>query len=87
MDDGNGSTGGSGMDYAAYLRIFLLAEDMFDRDAVTQRLMNVMELDITKAQNGTPLYMDWCLDAMKADVTITSGYGYRAQVLQEITYN
>lgn len=82
-----GSTGGSGLDYAMYLRIFLLAEDMFNADEVTERLMNVMELDVSKAQGGTPLYMDWCLDAMKADVTITSGYGYKVQVIQEITYN
>lgn len=83
---GSGSSGGSGIDYAMYLRFFLLAADQMDPDAVTERLMNIMELDVTKAQ-GTPLYMDWCLDAMKADVTLQSGYGYSVRVLQEITYN
>lgn len=87
IGSGDGSSGGSGLDYAMYLRLFLLSEDMFNKDEVTERLMNVMELDVTKAQDGTPLYMDWCMDAMKADVTITSGYGYEAHVIQEITYN
>lgn len=82
-----GSSGGSGIDYAMYLRFFLLAADRSDPDTVTERLMNIMELDVTKAQGGTPLYMDWCLDAMKVDVTVASGYGYSTRVMQEITYN
>lgn len=83
---GSGGSGGSGIDYAMYLRLFLLEADRSDQDTVTRRLMDVMEMDVTKAQ-GTPLYMDWCLDAMKVDVTIKSGYGYSAQVVQEITYD
>lgn len=85
--DGDADSGGIGLDYAMYLRIFLLAEDLMHPEVVTQRLADIMELDVTKAQNGVALYMDWCLDAMQADVTVSSGFGYSVRVRHEITYN
>lgn len=86
IGNGSGSSGGSGINYAMYLRLFLLAADEMEPETVTERLINIMELDVTKAQGGSALQMDWCLDAMKVDVTVESGYGYSARVLQEITY-
>lgn len=78
---------GVGLDYETYLRIFLLAENMTNGNAVLERLLGVMELDVTLAQDGTPIFMDYCLDAMAASVTITSGFGYSCEVRHEITYD
>lgn len=87
FSSGGGRSDGAGLDYAMYLRIFLLAEDMADPNTVTERLLDVIEVDVEKAQDGIPLYMDYCLDAMAAECTITSGFGYSCKVQSEITYN
>lgn len=87
FSSGSESSDGIGLDYEMYLRIFLLAENLVDGTTVIERLLSVMELDVTALQDGTPIFMDYCLDAMAADVTITSGFGYSCQVRHEITYD
>lgn len=84
---GGGSSGGAGLDYDMYLRIFLLGQNLMDGSGTLERLLSVMELDVAVAQDGTPVFMDYCLDAMAANVQISSGFGYRCEVRHEITYN
>lgn len=83
----SGGSDGSGLDYTMYLRIFLLAQDMTDPDTVMERLLSVMEVDVAAAQGGIPIRMDYCLDAMAASATFTSGFGYQCTVKHNITYN
>ena len=64
---------GNGLRYEDYLRILLFLEG---RDKKTERLMDVMEMDVRKALGSESFRMDWCLDAFSMTATVKSRYGY-----------
>lgn len=77
-------SGGSGLGYQDYLRIFLFLEG---RDVKTRRLLDIMETDIRKTAGNRLFMIDGCIDAftMQADVRDTSGYTYTVE--EEFGYN
>ena len=75
---------GSGLRYEDYLRILLFLEG---RDKKTERLMDVMEMDVRKALGSENFRMDWCLDALTAEYEVESSFGYRCSIRRSAGYN
>lgn len=69
----NGSTegtdNGKGLSYEDYLRIFLCFQD---KETMTMRLMDVMEMDIRLTQGNRYFRMDGCIDSLTAYITYRS---------------
>lgn len=79
-------TGGNdreGLAYEEYLRILLFLENGDMRD---YRLMDIMEMDIRKAENGSSFQLDRCLDTFTVKAVVESSYGYSYCVSREGTY-
>lgn len=77
--------GGSdkGLDYEEYLRILLFLENGDTRD---YRLMDIMEMDVRKAEGGSSFQMDRCLDTFTLKAQIVSSFGYSCSICREGTY-
>ena len=75
---------GNGLRYEDYLRILLFLEG---RDKKTERLMDVMEMDVRKALGSESFRMDWCLDALTAESEVESSFGYRCSIRRSAGYN
>lgn len=79
-------TGGNdrdGLDYEEYLRILLFLENGDVRD---YRLMDIMEMDVRKGENGSSFQLDRCLDTFTLKAVVESSYGYSYSVSREGTY-
>lgn len=79
----DGGSGGSGLDYTGYVRMLLFLENGDMRD---YRLMDVMEMDIRKAEGSNSFRMDGCLDAFVIEASVTSSFGYQYQIQREGSY-
>ncbi len=79
----NGEKGGSGLDYTGYLRVLLFLENGDTRD---YRLMDVMEMDIRKAEGNDSFRMDGCMDSFLVEAVVSSTFGYSYQIQREGGY-
>ncbi len=79
----SGDSNGEGLSYEEYLRILLFLENADMRD---YRLMDVMEMDIRKAENSSSFRMDYCMDTFTANMEVRSSFGYSYQIRREATY-
>ena len=66
-------SGGRGLDYQEYLRIMLFLQDENTR---TFRAMDIMEMDIRRTPGNARFRMDACFDTYRADLSVSSGFGY-----------
>lgn len=64
---------GRGMSYADYLRVLLYLENS-EKSAF--RFMDLMEMDIRLTSGNEAFRMDACVEAVGAEATVSSGYGY-----------
>lgn len=76
-------SGGEGLSYEDYLRIFLC---LSDEDKVTMRLMDVMEMDIRQTVGNENFRMDVCMDCFEMLAGINSGYGYEFTIQRKYGY-
>ncbi len=79
----SGGNGGSGLDYTGYLRVLLFLENGDTRD---YRLMDVMEMDIRKAEGNNSFRMDGCMDSFLMEAAVSSTFGYSCQIQREGGY-
>lgn len=72
-----------GLDYGDYLRIFLAFQD---KQLITYRLMDVMEMDIRLTPGNASFRMDGCVDSVTVCIDLESGYGYQFFVTRNYGY-
>ena len=77
-------TGGKGLSYENYLRIFLY---MKGGSIKNERLMDVMEMDVRQASGNNAFRMDYCLDAFELAAQVRSSFGYSYEIRRAVTYN
>jgi hypothetical protein len=80
----SGETGGSGLNYRDYLRIFLYLENGSMKN---MRLMDIMEADIRETDGNENFRMDWCMDAFGISSVTKSSFGYSYPLKREVSYN
>lgn len=73
-----------GLDYADYLRIFMM---FIDLDVLTGRAMNMVEADIRLTPGNEYFRLDGCCDGIEACVRIESAYGYRYEMVRGKFYS
>ena len=79
----SGGNDSNGLDYEEYLRILLMLENGNTRD---YRLMDIMEMDVRKAEGGSSFRMDCCLDTFTMQAVVSSSFGYSYSIRREGTY-
>ncbi len=73
----NGGDMGDGLYYKDYLRMMLF---MTDSAIKTQRLMDIIEMDIRKTPGNSEFMIDHCLDTYCAELTMGTTYGYEVKI-------
>lgn len=76
-------TDGKGLAYEDYLRILLYIQPP---DVLTLRFMDLVEMDVRRTPGNDHFRMDGCIDALQAEATVRSGYGYCFTVSREKRY-
>lgn len=76
--------GQKGLGYGDYLQAFLFLES---QEKVTERLMDVMEADIRQTKGNSCFRIDGCMDAMTAEASVSSGYGYQYSIKRAYGYD
>lgn len=72
-----------GLSYEDYLRVLLY---LADQEKITNRFMDLMEMDIRKVEGNSTFRMDSCIGRIKAEAVVRSGYGYQYIVEREKSY-
>lgn len=72
-----------GLDYEAYLRLLLLMEN---EDTKTLRFMDVIEMNMRKSDGNASFRMDGCIDALRAEVSISGGFGEYFNLAAQYSY-
>ncbi len=65
--------GGRGLNYKEYLQIMLFLQDKENR---TYRAMDIMEMDIRRTPGNGGFRLDGCFDTYRANLSVSSGFGY-----------
>ncbi len=65
--------GGSGLNYKEYLQIMLFLQNEGTR---TERAMDIMEMDIRRTPGNAEFRMDACFDSFRAQLSVSSRFGY-----------
>lgn len=73
----------NGTTYKDYLKSFLFVKE---EDVLRMRLMDLMEMDIRKTMGNQHFKMDACIYQLKAQVNVSSKYGYGYSILREYSY-
>lgn len=79
----SGSSGGEGLSYEDYLRIFLC---LTDENTVTMRFMDVVEMDIRKTVGNENFRLDGCIDYFELLASVRSAYGYFFTIQRKYGY-
>ena len=69
--------GGRGLNYKEYLQLMLFLTGDHDR---TFRAMDIMEMDIRKTPGNQMFRLDGCFDTYRAQLSVTSGFGYHYEM-------
>lgn len=72
-----------GMSYSDYLRVFLALENS---ERKTERMMDVIEMDVRKTEGNSHFRLDTCVDYLEAEAFINSGYGGNYTILRHYYY-
>ena len=75
---------GRGMSYADYLRVLLYLENP---EKSAYRFMDLMEMDIRLTPGNEAFRMDACMEAVGAEATINSRYGYTYYIDRKKEYH
>lgn len=75
---------GEGLRYEDYLRIFMALTDL---DKLTGRAMDMVEADIRMTEKNERFCLDACYDRVEFDIRMSSGFGYKYQMLLQRAYN
>ncbi|MCR5675560.1 MAG: DUF5702 domain-containing protein [Lachnospiraceae bacterium] len=78
-----GGGGDSGLEYADYLRMLLLLQGM---DEKTDRLADLMEMDVRQTPGNANFMLDWCMDVFQAEMLITSRVGFSMRIVRIYGY-
>lgn len=76
-------TGGEGLAYEDYLRIFMMLADV---DTITGRAMDMVEADIRKTSGSAAFRLDGCFRAVEACIKFGSSHGYRYEITRRKSY-
>lgn len=79
----SGSSGGEGLSYEDYLRIFMC---LTNEDVITMRFMDVVEMDIRKTAGNENFRLDACTDCFEMNAGIRSEYGYTFTIQRKYGY-
>jgi len=82
-DFGKKAGGERGLEYADYLRIYLM---LMDLETLTGRAMNMVEADIRSTQGNTAFRLDGCYDRVQAKINVASGRGYAFELIRTKSY-
>ncbi len=77
------TSGGQGLSYADYLRIFLSLTGL---EQLTGRAMNMVEADMRMTAGNRTFCLDGCYDRVEFDIRMSSGFGYRYQLIRQGNY-
>ena len=80
---GEEETGGSGLSYEDYLRIFMMCTDLH---TLTARAMNMVEADIRLTAGNKAFRLDGCFVDLESAVQVNSSYGYDFEIVRKKTY-
>ena len=72
-----------GITYEDYLKSFLFVKE---EGIVRMRLMDLMEMDIRKTMGNQNFKMDACIYQLKAQVNVSSKYGYGYSITRNYSY-
>ena len=75
--------GQSGLGYEDYLQALLF---LMPQEKVTGRLMDIMEEDIRRTKGNSCFRIDGCIDGMRAEAAVSSGYGYQYTIARSYGY-
>lgn len=75
--------GQSGLGYEDYLQALLF---LMPQEKVTGRLMDIMEADIRRTKGNSCFRIDGCIDGMRAEAAVSSGYGYQYTIARSYGY-
>ena len=75
---------GEGLDYEDYLRIFMVVTDF---DKLTVRAMDMVEADIRMTDKNEGFCLDACYDRVEFDIRMSSGFGYKYQMVRQRAYD
>ena len=53
---------------------------MTSTETKTQRLMDIIEMDVRQTDGNGQFKMDYCLDVFRAEITVGTKYGYEAKI-------
>ena len=73
----NGGDCGDGLYYQDYLRILLF---MTDFDTKTQRMMDIIEMDVRRTSGNAAFKIDHCLDTFCGEIQIGTTFGYDVKI-------
>ena len=74
----------NGMTYKDYLKSFLFVKE---EKTIRMRLMDIMEMDIQQTIGNQNFKMDQCIYQLKANVNVSSAYGYGYSICREYSYD
>lgn len=75
---------GTGLSYVDYLRVFMSFTDL---DKLTGRAMDMVEADIRITEKNAGFCLDACYDRIEFDIRMSSGFGYKYQIIRQRAYN
>lgn len=75
---------GEGLGYEDYLRIFMAFTDL---DKLTGRAMDMVEADIRMTEKNERFCLDACYDWVEFDIRMSSGFGYKYQMIRQSAYD
>lgn len=81
---GDSTMEGVGLSYEDYLRIFMAFTDL---DKLTGRAMNMVEADIRMTEKNVGFCLDACYDRVEFDIRMSSGFGYKYQMIRQRAYD
>ncbi|MCR4764017.1 MAG: DUF5702 domain-containing protein [Lachnospiraceae bacterium] len=79
----DGSSNARGLTYEDYLRMLLLLQKMEDK---TDRMCDLIEMDVRQTPGNEHFRLDWCLDAFEADITVTGSPGCTVRMVRTCGY-
>lgn len=81
---GDSTIEGIGLSYEDYLRIFMSFADL---DKLTGRAMDMVEADIRMTEKNAKFCLDACYDRVEFDIRMSSGFGYKYQLIRQRAYD
>ena len=59
---------------------------LHDKETLTYRLMDIMEMDIRRTAGNQDFRMDGCVDSLEVEFWITGGDDYEMKIIRKYAY-